>query len=220
MDSLTPGTKFNPGRYPVVDSEGRALTPGARVHFRLQSHYINTMEGAGIIAGLDVYGGAYLLADDPHPIYDRQGFQRDKRRELYASFATFTEGRRVLSGKLGDPHEHGQVSTFIRVLSQAFPPRSAVRVNLPASPDHNRSGYVVANDGNTGEGRTLVNFGNGRTEEFADADLTEAWDVINAETGRVVAVSPTRSGALDMAKRFARTSGGAPHKVKSGEIEA
>ena len=48
-DSLTPGTAFNAGRFPVVDRRGRALTPGCRVRFRIATYYVNWTDGAGVL---------------------------------------------------------------------------------------------------------------------------------------------------------------------------
>ena len=112
----------NKGRHAVLDADGSPLWANARITFRLQSHYINTMSGAGTFQEADRYGGVRYLSDEKMTIYDRRGFAVDSRRENYSSIQTYVvegelKGCRMLTSKLGDPHEHGQVETFIRLAS-------------------------------------------------------------------------------------------------------
>lgn len=117
-----PNTAANKGSMPVLDADGSPLWANARITFQLPSFYINVAAGAGKFDGADMYGGIRYVSDDLMTIYDRRGFAVDSRRENYSSIQTYvTEGElsgsRLLAGRLGDRHEHGQVETFIRLAS-------------------------------------------------------------------------------------------------------
>ncbi len=124
----------NEGRHPVADADGKPLWAGCRIEFNLPSHYINTIAGEGELKSVDMYGGSYFISDQPMNVYDREGFIADKRRNQYASCNTYQyggdfRGFRLMNGKLGDPHEHGQVNVYIRLADD--PRRVCELLNRP-----------------------------------------------------------------------------------------
>jgi hypothetical protein len=130
------GGSINEGRYPVADADGKPLWAGCRIEFNLPSHYINTVDGKGELKNVDMYGGAYFVSDQPMNVYDRQGFIIDKRCNQYTSCNTYQyggdfKGFRLMNGKLGDPHEHGQVEVHIRLADD--PRRVCELLSRPAS---------------------------------------------------------------------------------------
>jgi hypothetical protein len=85
-DSRQTETAFNPGRYPIVDRNGRPFTPGCRVRFVLPSYYVNTFSDTGTLASpFDVYGGVTIRADHEHSVYDNRGYVVDRRHEVATS---------------------------------------------------------------------------------------------------------------------------------------
>jgi hypothetical protein len=119
VDSLQIHTDFNQGHYPVVDPKGRPFEPGCRVKFRIPTYFINTTSGSGVVQRFDVYGGCFLMVDDPIPQgYRRDGSYKMLTRLVYTSMADYKyvgplAGKRVTERSLGDPHEHGTVRTYI-----------------------------------------------------------------------------------------------------------
>jgi len=116
------GTPLNPSRYQVVDAQGAPLWAGARIAFNVQSHYINTVSGKGTFTELDRLRGVRFVSDEPMNVYGRGGFIERTRREQYSpvgdyQFDGLYRGMHVLSGKLGDPFEHGVTNTYF-VLDQ------------------------------------------------------------------------------------------------------
>jgi hypothetical protein len=114
------GLPTNGGNHPVADADGKPLWIGCRISFNLPSYYINTVAGEGEFQKADIYGGLYFLSDKPINVYDPNGFIAEKRREQYTACSDYQpegeyQGFRMTKGKLGDPFEHGQVSTFIRL---------------------------------------------------------------------------------------------------------
>jgi hypothetical protein len=110
----------NEGNYPVVDPDGAPLWPGARISFRVQTHYVNWTDGEGTFLKTDLYGGTSYVSDVPMNVYGRGGFVVDRRREMYAHVDDFRhdgefKGCRVLAKMLGDPYEHGQTQMFVRL---------------------------------------------------------------------------------------------------------
>jgi hypothetical protein len=115
-------TPLNPGNHSFVDAQGAPLWEGARIAFRVQSHYVNTVSGRGALKKVDQYGGVMFVADNPMDVYDQRGFIVGNRRDQYAAMGNYQydgvcKGMRVVAGKLGDPYEHGVTKTFI-VLDQ------------------------------------------------------------------------------------------------------
>lgn len=120
--TTTPNTKANQAGQPVVDADGAPLWEGAKISFRVQSHYINTVSGTGVYQSASQLGGSQFVSDEPLNVYDRTGFIVAKRREQYTATSTYVydrnselAGTRVLANKIGDPYEHGQTDTFIRL---------------------------------------------------------------------------------------------------------
>jgi hypothetical protein len=122
-DSRQTETAFNPGRYPIVDRNGRPFTPGCRVKFVLPSYYVNTFSDTGTLASpFDVYGGVTIRADHEHSVYDNRGYVVDRRHEVYATsryqYEGAYRGHRVTAAGLGDPHEHGVTLTYVEVIDE------------------------------------------------------------------------------------------------------
>ena len=135
-NTARPQSKVNRAGQAVVDADGAPLWEGAKISFRVQSYYVNSVSGTGTYVGADQYGGSQFVSDKEMKVYDRQGFVVTQRREQYASLSTFVYDRksdlagcRVLAKKLGDPYEHGQEDLFIRL---AEDPRRICK--LEASP--------------------------------------------------------------------------------------
>jgi hypothetical protein len=129
-------THLNGGHYAVFDADGAPLWEGARIKFTLPTHYINTDEGTGVFKKVDMQGGTQFTCDVPRNVYGPGGFIVEKRREQYENTNTYhyngeLRGARTLSGKIGDPHEHGSVNTFIRLNED---PRSVCKLVREAEP--------------------------------------------------------------------------------------
>ena len=128
---------INEATSPMVDRDGAPLWEGARIEFRLPSYYVNTYSDHGAFGRANRYGGHTLVADRAHAVYDNQGFIREKRREQYSAGGSYRregdlKGFHVLSGELGDRHEHGTTRTYVRrdddpreVCTLAFDPAPA-----------------------------------------------------------------------------------------------
>jgi hypothetical protein len=115
-------TPLNPSRYQVVDAQGAPLWAGARIAFNVPCHYINTVSGKGTFTETDQYRGVRFVSDEPMNVYGRGGYIEGKRREQYSPVGEYQysgqfKGMHVLSGKLGDPFEHGVTKTYV-VLDQ------------------------------------------------------------------------------------------------------
>ncbi len=127
----------NKGRQPVFDADGAPLWAGARISFRLPSFYINTYQGTGTYTESDAYGGTRFRSDELQDVFDRNGSIVERRHEQYSSVQTYASngefnGCRLLTSKLGDKYEHGQVVTYIRLEDD---PRSVCKpVLAPRSP--------------------------------------------------------------------------------------
>ena len=133
--SFTRGS-LNGGRYPVSDRDGKPLWDGARLNFCIPSHHINTVAGEGAFVAADAYGGCRILSDREITVYGPQGTAEGRRREVYTAVRTFQKEGPIgpvvsLAGALGDPHEHGQVATYISV--QDDPRRVCVLEYEPAA---------------------------------------------------------------------------------------
>lgn len=122
----------NGGNCPVVDADGAPLWSGARIAFRVATHYVNSAAGTGIFVKAGPLGGAEFVSDQPLNVYDR-GFVVACRREQFSAVSTYVYGKtselagyRILTSKLGDPFEHGQDTMFIRLDED---PRSACKLD-------------------------------------------------------------------------------------------
>jgi hypothetical protein len=122
----------NGGNCPVVDVDGAPLWSGARIEFRVATHYVNSAAGTGTFVKAGPLGGAEFVSDQPMNVYDRD-FVVARRREQFSAVSTYVYGKsndlsgcRVLTSKLGDPYEHGQDTMFIRL---AEDPRSACKLD-------------------------------------------------------------------------------------------
>jgi hypothetical protein len=135
-EGLSSGVRnsVNPGNYPVVDAAGAPLWKGARIRFRVPTHYVNSAAGTGAFSMASALGSIDFVSDKPMNIYERD-FVVGQRREQckavgqYAYDGNF-KGCRVLSSKLGDPYEHGQDTMYILLDED---PRSIC--TLEAKPD-------------------------------------------------------------------------------------
>lgn len=118
----------NEAAQPVVDADGAPLWKGARISFRVPSYYINTVSGAGSFESVSRYGGSAIVCDEALPLYlDRSGSYRERSQRQHVAMNDFVGkgelgGFRRLSGKLGDPFEHGRQDVYIRL---ADDPRKA-----------------------------------------------------------------------------------------------
>ena len=127
----------NSGKHPLLDADGAPLWNGARIEFRLRSHHVNTHRGSGEFTASDELGGVQYVSDRVLNVYGPNGFCVDRRREQYAAASRYQyegdfKGCSVCSSKLGDPHEHGEVSTFIRLVDD--PRKVCTLVPPPPAP--------------------------------------------------------------------------------------
>lgn len=137
-NSAVPNCKVNQSGQAIVDADGAPLWEGAKISFRVQTHYVNTASGTGIFVSANQYGGTQYVSDREMNVYDRGGFIVARRREQYTALSTFVYDRksefagcRVLTSKIGDPYEHGQETLFIRL---AEDPRGVCKLEKsPAS---------------------------------------------------------------------------------------
>lgn len=120
--TLQVGKPINPTNYPVVDADGAPLWEGARIRFTIPDYYINTNSGEGSYVSARPYGGNRIVTDEPLPVrIDRNGSYRERSRERDVALSEYVrsgplKGFLMLSGKLGDPFEHGTTKTFVRVI--------------------------------------------------------------------------------------------------------
>ncbi len=131
--TFSPRVSSNAGKYPVSDAKGAPLWPGARISFRIPTHYINTAGGEGTFKAVDAFGGAYFDSDEPLNVYSRTGFIEAVRREQTAAVSEYQyegpqRGFLMLARKLGDRHEHGQTDIGIELTSD---PRSVCSLVPP-----------------------------------------------------------------------------------------
>lgn len=133
--TFSPRVPGNAGKYPVSDAKGAPLWPGARIRFRIPTHYINTVSGEGTFKSVDPYGGAYFDSDEPLNVYSSNGFIVTVRREQTSAVSDYQRegpqaGFLMLKRKLGDRHEHGQTDIGIELTSD---PRSVCSL-VPSAP--------------------------------------------------------------------------------------
>lgn len=134
--SFDTGLPTNGGNYPVADAEGKPLWVGCRISFLVGDYHINTVSGEGTFKNVDMYGGTSFVSDTPLNVYDRSGFIHERRCEQYRSCNTYLQegpfkGFRMTKSKLGDPFEHGQVETYIKLIDD--PRKVCDLVVTPAS---------------------------------------------------------------------------------------
>ncbi|MGY3581848.1 hypothetical protein ACVIGB_000081 [Bradyrhizobium sp. USDA 4341] len=127
-------TPVNQGNYPVVDAAGAPLWKGARIRFRVPTHYVNSAVGTGVFSMASALGSIDFVSDKPMSIYERD-FVVGQRREQCKAIGRYAydgdfKGCRVLTSKLGDPHEHGQDTMYVLLDED---PRSIC--TLEAKPD-------------------------------------------------------------------------------------
>lgn len=118
MNSLEPNTEFNRSKYPVVDRNGKPFTPGCRVKFRVQTHYINTIDGNGAVIDIDSFGSVLITSDRPVTKYGPQGGYRTSEIPFSTKYAYNGpyHGKLVCSYRLGDPHEHGTTECYVEII--------------------------------------------------------------------------------------------------------
>jgi hypothetical protein len=119
--STAKNSPVNEANYPAVDADGAPLWHGARISFRVPTHYVNAASGTGTFGKVNRFGGVEFVSDQPMNVYERD-FIIGKRREQYSAVSSFERDKAsdlagcvVLTSKLGDPFEHGQDTMFIRL---------------------------------------------------------------------------------------------------------
>lgn len=133
--AATTSKPFNESKYPMLDRHGQPLAGPCRVRVREAYYHINCRTFTGTLTRIDVYGGMYILADEPQDVHFR-GMIVGRRREVYVTLAKFdlAQNVRVAKSTVGDPWEHGQIEIWVE--------RIEGEVELPWTVRHKGCGGV------------------------------------------------------------------------------
>lgn len=133
INSLQVNT-FNRGKYPVVDRNGKAFTPGCAVKFRTPTSYINTTEGVGVVRYISDSG--YITVES------NKGLVHCPTRYQYSGPLY---GHRVAKTYLGDPFEHGTTECFVECVEENVVVKTPDEHKVTLPPAEPESGEVTIN---------------------------------------------------------------------------